>query len=298
MKKVNYTIFTWCVLGCSIQIFAQQPDLKYLNEVPPGTTPKIFAPGKVSKENETEFGSVFSNDMTEFFYSAEINGKTETRMMKFENGKWSKPATILFHDNYSYNDPFLTPDNKKLFFISNRSLTGIGPKKDYDIWYIERLGNKWSAPKNAGKNINSPKNEYYISFTKNGKMYFSSNRQDSRGENYDIYSSELKNGEFQPAVKLGNQINTPFYEADVFIASDESYVIFSVINEDGIDSGELYVSFRNGDNTWTQRKSLGESVNSPSNDFCPYVSPDGKFLFYAREQDIYWVSIDVIKKLR
>ncbi|MFM6343727.1 MAG: hypothetical protein ACKPFK_01080, partial [Dolichospermum sp.] len=95
---------------------------------------------------------------------------------------------------YSYNDPFLTPDNKKLFFISNRSLTGIGPKKDYDIWYIERLGNKWSAPKNAGKNINSPKNEFYISFTKNGKMYFSSNRQDSRGENYDIYSSELKNG--------------------------------------------------------------------------------------------------------
>lgn len=298
MKKVNFIIFLLYALIWPTRTYPQKTEPKYFNEVPPDTTPKIFAPGKVSKEDEVEFGSVFSNDMTEFYYSVETNGKTETRMIKFENGKWSDPVTILFHNEYSYNDPFLTPDNKKLFFISNRSLAGTGPKKDYDIWYVERTDGKWSQPKNAGKNINSTMNEYYVSFTKHGKMYFSSNRQDSRGKNYDIYTSEPKNGEFQPAVTLGNQINTPFYEADVFVSSDESYIIFSVIDEHGIDSGELYVSFRNADGTWTQRKTLGESVNSPLNDFCPYVSPDGKYLFYAREHDVYWVSIDAIRKLR
>ncbi|MEJ7646112.1 MAG: hypothetical protein WKF87_16070 [Chryseolinea sp.] len=276
-------------------IFAQAPNPTYLNEVPPGITPKIFAPGKVSKPNESEFGSVFSNDMTEFNYSVEIRGKAETRMMKFENGKWSTPVKILFHEVYSYNDPFLTPDNKKLFFISNRFLNGTGPKKDFDIWYVERSVEGWSEMKNAGNNINSSENEYYISFTSSGKMYFSSNRA---ANNYDIYSSVVKAGEFQPLVKLGPQINTSAYEADVFVAPDESYLIFSAISEDGLDSGELHVSFRSQDGSWTPRTSFGDPVNTETNDFCPYVSPDGKYFFYSSQNDIYWVSSEVIRELR
>lgn len=288
----------------AIPTHAQQPEPKYFNEVPPGLTPKVFAPGSISLETQFEFGSVFSSDMTEFYYGVEINGKAETRIMKFDpdgyrDGSWSQPVKILVHDVYSYNDPFLTPDNKKLFVISDRSLTGTGPKKDYDIWYIERQAAGWSEPKNAGKNINSAKNEYYISFTKAGKMYFSSNKQDTEGiNNHDIYSSELKNGEFQPAVKLGPGINTSSYEADVFIAPDESYVVFAANRPGGLGSGDLYVSFRKPDGAWTPSKSLGNSINTETDDFCPYVSPDGKYLFYASRGDIYWVSTDVIKKMR
>jgi hypothetical protein len=178
MKKTSYITFVLSFLICSMQAHAQGRDPKYFNDLSPGTTPKIFAPGKVSTENEFEFGAVFSNDRSELYYGVVINGKAETRMMKFEvdgnrNGHWSQPVKILSHEVYSYNDPFLSPDNNKLFFISDRSLTGTGSKKDYDIWYIERQDKRWSEPKNAGKNINSSKNEYYISFTKTGKMYFS-----------------------------------------------------------------------------------------------------------------------------
>jgi hypothetical protein len=296
MKHVTFALG---FLIYTAQAYAQRPDPKYFNELPPGTTPKVFASGKVSTENEFEFGAVFSNDMNEFYYGVEINGKAETRMMKFENGSWSQPVKILFHEVYSYNDPFLTPDNKKLFFISNRSLTGTGPKKDYDIWYIERQAERWSQPKNAGRNINSDKNEYYISFTKTGKLYFSSNTQDNEGKNnYDIYSCEMKNGEFQPSIKLGSGINTSAYEADVFVAPDESYVVFSANRPDGLGSGDLYVSFRKQDGTWAPSKSLGKMINSETDDFCPYVSPDGKYLFFASRGDVYWVSTDAFMKLR
>lgn len=283
----------------STQTYAQQRDPKYLNELPPGITPRIFASGKVSTEKEFEFGAVFSKDRNEFYYGVEINGKAETRMMKFEDGSWSQPVKILVHEVYSYNDPFLTPDEKKLFFISDRTLTGTGPKKDYDIWYIERQAGGWSEPKNAGKNINSDKNEYYISFTKTGKMYFSSNTQDNeRKNNYDIYSSDMKNSEFQPSIKLGPGVNTSSYEADVFVAPDESYVVFAANRPGGLGSGDLYISFRRQDGTWTPSKSLGNAINTETDDFCPYVSPDGKYLFYASRGDIYWVSTEVLKKLR
>lgn len=299
MKKIKHIISVIMLLVYTMLGYSQSGDSKYFNEIPPGTTPKIFVPGKISTEKEFEFGAVFSNEGTEFYYGVEISGKAETRMMTFQNGIWSKPVKILFHETYSYNDPFLTPDDKRLFFISDRPLDGTGPKKDYDIWYAERREKGWSEPINAGKNINSTKNEYYISFTKTGKMYFSSNKLDEKGfNNYDIYSSEMKNGEFQPSTKLGLAINTSSYEADVFVAPDESYVVFSANRPEGLGSGDLYVSFRKPDGTWTESKSLGNTVNSDTDDFCPYVTKDGKYLFYASRRDIYWVSTDVIKRMR
>jgi Tol biopolymer transport system component len=113
-----------------------------------------------------------------------------------------------------------------------------------------------------------------------------------------IYSSEIKNGEFERPVKLGPGINTSSYDADVFVAPDESYLIFSANRPGGLGSGDLHVSFRKPDGTWTSSKSLGNSINTETDDFCPYVSPDGKYLFYASRGDIYWVSTDVIRKMR
>jgi len=219
-------------------------------------------------------------------------------MMKFENGSWTSPIAILVHDVYSYNDPFLSPDEKKLFFISDRPLSGQGSKKDYDIWYIERKAGKWTEPINAGKNINSEKNEYYISFTKNGKMYFSSNIGDTAAKNnFDIYSSQLRSGEFQPRVRLDSGVNSPHYEADVFVSPDESYIVFAANRPGGKGRGDLHISFRESNGSWTASRSL-DMINTETNDFCPYVSPDGKYLFYASRGDIYWVSTEVIRKLR
>lgn len=280
-------------------ISCSKKESTYFGETPPGKTPEIFAPDMISTKDEFEFGAIFSKDMTEFYYGVFRDGKAETRMTKLENGDWSTPKAILIHDLYSYNDPFLTPDQNKLFFISDQPLDAQGSKKDYDIWYVERQSNGWSAPINAGKNINSAKNEYYISFTNGGKMYFASNTADSlERENYDIYSSEYIANEFQPSVKLDTTINSIFYEADVFVAPDESYVVFSAKRPDNLGSGDLYVSFRQPNGTWTGAQSLGNTINTETDDFCPYLSPDGKYLFYASRGDVYWVSSEVITALR
>ena len=298
MKTNQFLLLITTSFLCISGSIAQNPDARYFNEIPPGTTPKVFAPGKVSRSDQFEFGAVFSKDRSEFYYGVEINGKAETRMMKFENGSWAPPVTILGHDVYSYNDPFLSPDEKKLFFISDCPLNGSGPKKDYDIWYIERRSDKWSEPVNAGKNINSERNEYYISFSKNGTMYFSSNIGDKEGKkNYDIYSSDFRSGKFQPSVKLPSGVNSVHYEADVFVSPDESYLIFSSNRPGGLGSGDLHVSFREPNGNWSASRSI-DVINTETDDFCPYVSPDGKYLFYASKGDIYWVSTEVIETLR
>ncbi|WP_298902933.1 hypothetical protein [uncultured Psychroserpens sp.] len=290
---INYFL---CLLIPMISYSQEIGDhLKYLKQKPPSIKPKIFAPDLISKKGVYEFGSVFNKDATEFFYGVNVKGKEEIRFSKLVGDSWSTPKTILKHERYGYNDPFLSPDENRLYFISQRTLDGLGDSKDYDIWYVEKMDDKWSDPINAGPNINTEGDEYYISFTNDGTMYFSSNKN---GSNFDIYASKFIDGEFQKPVALSDSINTNNYEADVFVDPNESYIIFCANRPVGLGRGDLYISFKNNDGTWTKSINMGEKINTKGHELCPFVSKDGKYLFYTSNQDIYWVSAEIINSLK
>ncbi len=273
---------------------------EYMGQPLPGLERTVFAPNFISTE-EYEFGSVFSADGTEFYYAIEKNNGPIIRYSKRTDGVWSLPETILSHEEYGYNDPFLSPDEDRLYFISKRGLNGVSAKEDHDIWYVVKEGEGWSEPINAGDNINSGDNEYYISFTEKGTMYFASNvnaPEERKGHDHDIYYSTFVNGEFQEAVRLEDSINTENYEADVFVAPDESYLIFCSTRPEGLGRGDLYISYKNDDGSWTQAKNMGTSVNSEHHELCPFVTADGKYLFYTSNQEIYWISTEIIEQLR
>jgi hypothetical protein len=275
--------------------------LKYLGQKRPTSQPEIFAPNLISKTGESEFGSVFNKEATEFYYGVDINGKSEIRYTKLEGETWSMPKTLLSHENYSCNDPFLSPDEDRLYFISNKALETDHVKEDYDIWYIEREGNKWNPDLiHADSNINTDKNEYYMSFSKNGRMYFSSNKNTSEDKQYDfnIYSSEFNEGTYQKPKLLGDSINTKAYEADVFVSPDESYIIFCSIRKEGFGQGDLYISFKDKEGDWTKAKNMGTLINTEGHELCPFVTMDGKYFFYTSNQDIYWVDADILNSLK
>src|SRR5262245_21293884 len=100
--------------------------VQYLNQEPPGMTPKIFAPDVVSLKIDYEFGSVFSNSGNEFYYAVNVGPIAEIRSIVRTGDTWSKPKTVITSDKYSHNDPFLSPDDKRLYFISVRPLDGQG----------------------------------------------------------------------------------------------------------------------------------------------------------------------------
>lgn len=286
-----------CCLFIPFTSFSQEvkEPLSYLGQKPPSMTPEVFAPGIISKKGVSEFGSVFNESATEFFYGVDTNTGTEIRYSKLQGNTWSTPKTILSNKAYGYNDPFLSPDEQRLYFISQKALEGSGAKQDHDIWYVERQGDRWSAPINAGSNINSTGEEYYMSFTASGTMYFSSNKEKN---DFDIYASKYKNGKFQEAISLGDAINTSNYEADVFVDPEETYVIFCARRPEGLGRGDLYISFKNTDGSWTTSINMGTTINTKGHELCPFVSKDGKYFFYTSNQDIYWVSAKVIEELR
>jgi len=266
----------------------------------PDLNAKMLSPNFISTE-EQEFGSVVNSEGTEFYFGVVVNGKYEIRCSKLIDDLWSKPEIILSHDEYGYNDPFLSPDENRLYFISGRALDGIGDPKDIDIWFVEKTKVGWSEPINAGHKINSERNEYYISFTNDGTMYFSSNvnaSDDKVNSDYDIYYSKLIDGEYQSPVALDRAVNTEGYEADVFVSPSESYIIFCSTRENGFGKGDLYISFNNLDGTWTEAINMGDKINSSNYEYCPFVTKDEQYLLFTSGQDIYWISADIIQELR
>ena len=269
---------------------------KYLDTNLPGKQGQKFAPGVVSLDSRHEFGSVFSPDGKEFFLAYVERGKNTILAMYYEDGQWSAADTVLHDEIYGFNDPFLSPDGQRLYYIANYKEPKDSDRGDIDIWYSERQadGRSWGKPVNAGPNINSEKNEYYMSFTKSGTMYFSTN---ANSDNFDIYKSAYRNGKFQKAEKLGPGVNTREYEADVFVAPNESYLVFASNKRSGLGRGDLYISF-NKNGKWSEAKNLGKTVNTAGHELCPFVTYDGKYLFYTSRKDIYWVSTEIFERYR
>lgn len=284
-----------CYIFCTHLMIAQA-SWQYLGQTPPDTIPQEFAPLIIKQKDRVEFGSTFSKDGTEFFYSVQSNGFADILSMAYNGYEWSSPKVIFEADSFGLNDPMLSPDENRLFFISQMPNTKNDSTADHDIYYSERLSSGWSEPINLGAPVNLPDiSEYYVAFTEEGHLYFSSERDARYPRDFNIYKSELKNGQYQRPIMLPNGINTGHYEADVFIAPDESYLIFASSRKGGYGQVDLYISEKTSSGAWGPARNLGASINTQGPEYCPFVSHDGRYLFYTSNQDIYWVSMEAIK---
>jgi hypothetical protein len=270
----------------------------YLGQKPPGMTPEIFAPGIVSLAHDLHSTIVFSPDMTEAYWVT--MPKFEIMTMKLENGRWTPPEIAPFSSKLYDDVPFFSPDGKKLFFISNRPLSGKGEPTKENIWFMERKDEGWSEPKPIDPIVNALEMHWQFSLDSKGNLYFGSGRADGKGKN-DIYYSCYVNERYTTPKNLGDSINTDEWELCPFISPDGNFLIFSRSDKNS-NNTDLYVSFLKKDATWTQAKNMGDKINSSKHELYPIVSPDGKFLFFISLRDesksVYWVNAKVIENLK
>jgi len=271
---------------------------EYLGQNKPGLTAEMFAPNIVSTE-KAELNSVFTPDGTEFYYSIQVGFlQWKIMVMKRVNNRWQPPVTAPFSGQYSDVDIFISPDGKKLFFSSNRPLEGTGtPGKNFDIWVLDRVKDGWSKPRNLGSPVNSEGRDFYATVTKDGTLYFQSNRPESKGEQ-DIFFSRPVNGKYEKVENAGPVINSERFEGDALISPDENFIIVTRERPEGFGLSDLYISFRDKMGQWTPLKNMGKAVNTNLNEQCPILSPDGKYLFFTRSNDIFWVDASIIADLQ
>ncbi|MFC2136013.1 TolB family protein [Bacteroidota bacterium] len=287
MKIINFIVLIFLLYAQS-GLFAQQfyKDVTgpYLGQTPPGTTPEIFAPGIVSLGYH-EHGITISPDGTEiFFVAASTDFSTHNIMFtKLSEGAWTVPDVAPFSGHYKDISPSFTPDGNRLYFASKRPLVeGGNDKRDFDIWFVDRDGDSWSEPVNAGSPINSEMNDGGPTFMQNGTMIFQSMRkQGSKG--WDFYISYLKNGEYSEPEIIPAPVSTEFNEGAPFVAPDGSFLLFNSNRPQGGPIMSLFVSFKDENGNWLEPVNLDRKVKSSlyHGDYGPVLSPDGKYLFFG-----------------
>lgn len=302
-----------------------EPEMRYLAQTPPGTTAELFAPGVVSTE-AVELNSVFSPDGLEFFFTRLIEGPDETgdypgktrsimHHMVYENGAWSEARPLRLFPDAPHTwaaDMAVSPDGQLLYFMGPHPVEPESERSDLNLWVSSRVNGEWSMAEPLPAPINSEANEIYSSVAADGSLYFTSNRPGSSASGASgLYRAQaLDNGGFGEPVNAG--IEPELGLGDTFVAPDESYAIFASRRDGGFGGGDLWVAFREADGGWGDPVNLGPDVNSETLDYCPMVTPDGKYLFFSRrnsnppdggwpnvsEGDVYWIDASVIERLR
>ncbi len=271
----------------------------YLGLKPPGLQPEIFAPGIVSTHHYDHSAAIVSSDGQSIFWSPVYTSRGDFifSMRKGADG-WSTPEILPFCAVGSTSMyPTLSKDGRKLFFTSDRALPGQEPGIEMNIWVSEREGDQWSEPELVGF---PGGNEYGLSIADNGTLVFMADYEGGEGSS-DLYRSTFENGRYASPENLGPAINSKYYEDEPFIAPDESYLLFASLRPQEPNQGRLYISQRNKDRSWSQPQAFSSRLQMPGQFRFPQISPDGKFLFFANNQngnwDIYWVEAAILPEL-
>lgn len=194
------------------------------------------------------------------------------------NQRFDSPTKLSeLHESGSEDtSPAISANGLTLWFGSNRD----GGKGDMDIWVSTRVNPKlpWGPPVNLvainskAKDIPRPLGQY------DSIMPMSSDRV--RAGMYQIYfAARLREKEFANPKLLSDLTPLDLSHADAFLTHDGLTLFYSQGPHNG--RKDLYVAYRKSlEAPFAQAKPL-EMINSPLDEFDPWLSMDGKELYFS-----------------
>lgn len=179
---------------------------------------KMSTPQPVTGESNTpkhEGAMCFSKDFSEMYYTScncdiKLPSGCDIMKAKKTGNNWAKGEVVMLvdrneDDTSSLGQPFLTPDNKFMLFVSDMP----GGKGGKDIWYasFDKKSDTWVKPVNM-KEVNTPGDDMFPFVSKDGTLYFASNGRGGMG-GLDIFKAD-KTGDisFGAPTALPYPINT------------------------------------------------------------------------------------------
>ena len=203
---------------------------------------------------------------------------------------WTTPTAVAAINTAALEGcPFISKDDRTLFFASNRS----GGSGAADIWATTREDDvsDWAAPFNLGPILNSSASDVCPTYTISGRyLYFVSARTGGCGGD-DIYVSRLADKKdlrsWLPPQNLGCQFNSPQGDItpSIFEAADGTVYLYFSSNRPGGSGGmDIYVSTKQPDGSFGTPVAVTE-LNTTANDQRPNIRyRDGLEIFFESDR--------------
>jgi len=161
-------------------------------------------------QNDLNIGSIsFTQDGNTAYYTKNQEkskgiSQLEIWESKYINGVWTRGNKLFINNtNYSFFHPAITPDGKRLYYVSDDPNGNGGT----DIYFIDKnVDGSWKPTQNAGQDINTEGDELFPTYY-NGSLYFSSNGHPGMG-GLDIFKLERNNKGGLLIKNMGYPINS------------------------------------------------------------------------------------------
>ena len=210
-------------------------------------------------------------------------------MMAAPSGFTADTLPGLINTTISNFNPIALNDERSLFYMNRL--------KFYDavmtsIW----SDNGWNDPENMTPLIKSDGDHYLTGLSADGKlMLFTGYDPYLSGE---IYFTEKGNDGWAPLQKIAGAVNTVFNESHASLSPDGGTLYFTSDRKGGFGGLDIYRSVKDTSGAWSQPENLGPIINSPYNEESPFVTPDGRKLFFSSQGHYNMGGYDVFVSTR
>ncbi len=182
-----------------------------------------------------------------------------------------------------YN-PFVSANGKTLVFASRRKGNMGGMSEELgiypsDIYFSTWKDSAWTKPKNAGAAINSDWDEESVGLSADGKMMLV--YLDNTEVYNDIAFSILKGKTWQRLTPFLPPVNSKHVETGASMSLDGSTIYFASDRKDVNGGSDIYRSVKNDNGEWGPAVNLGPVINTVYDEDAPFISMDGKTLYFS-----------------
>lgn len=239
--------------------------------------------------------------------------KTEHQIEMCSNAKEliKHPVNVTFTNlgpevNSEFPDyfPFVTSDEQTLFFTSRRKgghATAVESDGYYssDIFYCPVAeGGHWDKAKNLGSQVNTNLDEELVGLRPDGTelIIYIDHIDADKIEN--LYVSHKKNNNYTKLEKLSESVNNAKEYAGTILETEEGPVLFFSRKDDqSLGETDLYMAKKIPNGNWGVPQNLGPNVNTKYKEDFPYLTPDGKTLYFASEGHSSMGGFDLFKSV-
>ncbi len=215
-----------------------------------------------------------------------------------------KVDPMPFSSEYNEYAPFIFKE-KQLMFCSDRKnelvkvITDTANRYMTNLYTIDLTDSLWKKITLFSKDITTPFNEGPVSFnTDFSVIYFTRNLHfftkpkdiEKKQNNLGIFSAQ--------ATDTGWTNIQPFpYNSDDYnvahpaFSADGHLLIFASDMPGGYGGSDLYVC-TNQNGKWSEPENLGKKINSPANEFFPFIHPLGR-LYFASDREGGYGGLDI-----
>lgn len=202
------------------------------------------------------------------------------------------------NDGFQNINPNISADGQRLWFTKIAHPSNLGRKVGQDVWSTEIVDGKWIQPTNDLPGLNSERNDLIIGTGNSHLLYLIQFEEDKDDQLHTVRVFQ----ELEQKYRLDHEFKIPalHFESEFFgffVAADESYIIISMKGEYSFGKEDLYVMLKDGDE-WGELIHLGARVNTIGFEMSPYMSRDGRHLFFASEGHGSYGSADIFVSVR